>query len=63
MSGDELLTPKEVAAVLKVATGTLANWRTLRPGLLPFLRIGRLIRYRRVDVDRLTAALERSGAR
>ncbi len=47
----ELLTPAETAAILRVSLGTLANWRTRHPCPLPFVKLGRLVRYRRDDVD------------
>lgn len=48
---DELLTPKEAAEVLKVAEITLASWRNAHASNgLPFVRVGRLIRYKRSDL-------------
>lgn len=48
---DSLMTPKEAAAELNVATATLSAWRTTgRIKGLPWLHIGRLVRYRRADV-------------
>ncbi len=38
-----LLTPKEARAFLRIGESTEAEWR--RRGLLPFLRIGRVVRY------------------
>lgn len=50
----ELLTPIEVCGLLKVKPRTLEDWRLRRTGpLLPFVRIGRAIRYRADDVQRL----------
>lgn len=42
----DLMTPKEVAAYLKVSQ------RTLRRLRVPCVRFGRLVRYRTSDVDR-----------
>ncbi|HID76780.1 MAG TPA: DNA-binding protein [Planctomycetaceae bacterium] len=50
-----LLTCREAALRLSVSTRTLWNW-TAR-GWLPVVRIGRLTRYRPVDLERF--ALER----
>ncbi len=52
----ELLTPLEVAALLKVKPRTLEDWRLGRSGPhLPFVRFedSRTVRYRREDVQRL----------
>lgn len=49
---ERLLNPRETAAVLGVGVLTLTDWRS-RPGnrvLLPFVRVGRLIRYKPRDV-------------
>ena len=45
-----LLTPKEAAPLLRVTAQCLAVWRCQgRPGL-PYVRIGRMIRYRSEDI-------------
>ena len=50
----ELLTPVEVCDLLKVRPRTLEDWRLRRSGPnLPFVRLGRTVRYRRDDVQRL----------
>lgn len=51
---DALLTPGEVAAMLRVQEVTLASWRCgARRKALPFVSIGgRLVRYRPEDVAR-----------
>ena len=52
---DDLLNELEVAAILKLAPGTLRNWRSLGINIA-FARIGkRAIRYRRSDVDAFLA--------
>jgi predicted DNA-binding transcriptional regulator AlpA len=43
---DELLTEREVAALLKLSVRTLQSWRTRKVGP-PVVRVGRSIRYRR----------------
>jgi hypothetical protein len=48
---DELLTDEQTAGVLQVPTGTLANWRCARTEGPPFIKVGRLVRYRRSDLD------------
>jgi excisionase family DNA binding protein len=47
----ELMTPAEVAALLRVNVQTLALWRCTGRGGLRFIRIGKSIRYRRAAVD------------
>ena len=47
---EELLTPDQLAAVLNVDTGTLANWRYQRTGP-PYTKAGKCVRYRPSDVE------------
>lgn len=47
----ELLTTAEAAQVLGVQPQSLAVWR-LRGENLPFIKVGRLVRYRRSDVEK-----------
>ena len=48
---DMLTTPKEVSRQTGVPERTLASWRTqARAQPLAFLKVGRLVRYRRADV-------------
>lgn len=46
-----LLTKEDVSKILGVSTGTLAVWRTTKRYNLPYVKTGRLIRYRREDVQ------------
>jgi len=48
---DPLLTPSQAAQQLITDTGTLANWRYSKRVDLPFVKVGRLVRYRQSDVD------------
>ncbi len=48
---DEFLTVAEVAAMLKLNQQTVRNW--IDQGTLSALRIGRRVRIRRADLDRL----------
>lgn len=50
---DVLLTSKEVAKLLRVKEQTLAKWRSEQCLTLPFIKIGRTVRYRKSDVDHL----------
>jgi excisionase family DNA binding protein len=52
---EPLMTEKEMATYLRIRPRQLFNWRM--DGLIPYIRIGRSVRYRRSAVD---AALERT---
>lgn len=54
-SGDDLLTEREAAAVLKVKPSTLRNDRAKGRGL-PYVKIGALVRYTRADIMARIAA-------
>ncbi len=45
-----LLTKEDVSTILGVSVGTLAVWRTTKRYNLPYVKAGRLIRYREEDV-------------
>lgn len=49
-AGADLLDDKSAAAVLDVSPGTLSVWRSTGRYNLPFLKIGRKVRYRRADL-------------
>ena len=51
MSLTRLLTPGDVAELLGVSTHTLAIWRSEARYGLPYVKVGRLVRYREDDVD------------
>ena len=56
------LTPKQAAIYLQLSSKTI--WSHTRRGLLPYFRIGGLIRYRRQALDEALTKLEtRSTAR
>lgn len=44
---DDLLDEQEAAELLRVKPGTLSVWRSTGRYRLPFIKIGRLVRYRR----------------
>ena len=46
-----LLTKEQVSDILGITVGTLAVWRTTKRYNLPYVKTGRLVRYREVDVD------------
>ncbi|MEE9234963.1 MAG: helix-turn-helix domain-containing protein [Candidatus Acidoferrales bacterium] len=45
-----LLTPDDAAAAIGVCTATLSIWRCTKRYDLPYVRCGRLIRYKEKDV-------------
>jgi len=49
----------EVAEKLNVSTRTVIDWRNA--GKIPFIRIGRSIRYRPESISALLEKLERGG--
>ena len=50
MHAGNLLTTKEVARLLQVSASTLCKWRVSKRQQLPFLKLGRAVRYRVADV-------------
>ena len=50
MSVQKLLTAEEVSDLLGVTTHTLAVWRCVGRYNLPYVKSGRLVRYRESDV-------------
>ncbi|MHC4698246.1 MAG: helix-turn-helix domain-containing protein [Planctomycetota bacterium] len=55
MDNDGLLTRQQAAAYLGVTAGTLAVWACTRRYDIPFIKVGRAVRYRRADLDRWLA--------
>ncbi len=51
---DEFLTVNEVAATLKLNPQTVRNW--IDAGTLPAVRVGRRVRVKREDFERLVTA-------
>jgi len=47
----ELLTTDQAAAYIGVAPGTLEVWRCTKRYHISFIKVGRLIRYRKSDLD------------
>ncbi len=52
MNQQKLLTPDQAAEILGVTTHTLAVWRSTGRYNLPYVKAGRLVRYREPDVQR-----------
>ncbi len=55
VSRTELLTPRQAAERMGLRPQTLAVWRTTGRYGLPYVRAGRLIRYRPEDIDAFLA--------
>jgi excisionase family DNA binding protein len=58
--GSTLLTDRKVAEKLSVSTRTVIDWRN--SGKIPFIRIGRSIRYRPESIRALLEKLEIGGS-
>ncbi|MGD9639404.1 MAG: helix-turn-helix transcriptional regulator [Alphaproteobacteria bacterium] len=55
MTLSKLLTPKEVSEILGVSIETLNIWRTTKRYPLPYVKSGRLVRYREEDIETFIA--------
>lgn len=50
---EDLMTPEEAAAYLRVKVQTLAEWRSGRgQATIPYIRLGRRIRYKRSEIKK-----------
>lgn len=58
---NDLLDEVSAAAVLAVTPGTLAVWRCTGRYNLPFIKVGRKVRYRRTDLDAWLEARTRTN--
>jgi hypothetical protein len=45
-----LVDPRRAAEILETSTNTLANWRATARYALPYVKVGRLVRYRMSDL-------------
>jgi excisionase family DNA binding protein len=62
-AGRELLDEQAAAAFLDVSPGTLSVWRSTGRYALPFVKVGRKVRYRRADLaEWLESRARMSGA-
>ncbi|MCP5246760.1 MAG: helix-turn-helix domain-containing protein [Burkholderiales bacterium] len=48
---DTLLNSKQAAEYLSVGVDTLSVWRCVGRYSIPFIKVGRLVRYRKSDLD------------
>lgn len=62
-AGRDLLNETEAAKILGVAPGTLSVWRSTGRYNLPFVKVGRNVRYRPSDLDEwLDGRVRQSGS-
>lgn len=52
LSADTMMKRPKAAAYIGVCEQTLANWATSGRYELPFIKVGRAVRYRKADLDR-----------
>lgn len=57
-----LMTPDEVASCLAVSVETLNVWRCTKRYNLPYIKAGRLVRYRLQDVEAFITSRTQGGA-
>jgi excisionase family DNA binding protein len=58
-----LLDEKQAAEILNIEPGTLSVWRSTGRYSIPFIKVGRRVRYRRADLDAwLESRVRASGA-
>lgn len=60
MEAEQMLDPHDAAKLLRVSVRTLEGWRRTGEGP-PFIRCGRLARYRHADVSRWIADRRRAS--
>jgi len=46
-----VVSEKEAASILGITPGTLSVWRCLRRYPLPYVKVGRAVRYRLADIE------------
>lgn len=57
----DLLDEQQAAEHLTVSPGTLSVWRSTGRYNLPFVKVGRMVRYRRADLDAWLEARSRES--
>ncbi len=56
----QFVTTAQAAEILGIAEGTLTTWRCTRRTELPYLKVGRCVRYKRSDIE-VWANFQRRG--
>jgi hypothetical protein len=59
--GRDLLDEKAAADPLQLAPGTLSVWRSTGRYRIPFVKVGRRVRYRRADLEAWLASRTRTN--
>ena len=57
----ELVDDVKAAALLGTSVNTLANWRATKRYPLPYVKVGRLVRYRMSDLEAFIASNTNCG--
>lgn len=52
----QLLTPVEAAQILAIDPETLNVWRCTQRYDLPYIKVGRLVRYKKTDIEKFIEA-------
>ena len=60
---EHLLTPRDVAAILGITPQTLAVWRFEKRYHVPYIKDGRLVRYKESDVEQFIENQRRDAFR
>lgn len=58
---EPLLTEQQAAELLNIRPGTLACWRVTKRYPLPYVKIGRSVRYRRSDLEAFASSREQGA--
>ncbi|NQU42011.1 helix-turn-helix domain-containing protein [bacterium] len=56
-----LLTPQEASEILGIKESTLAVWRCTKRYGIPYVKSGRLVRYRLADIERFIESRVEGG--
>lgn len=60
-STDPLYSPETTSEYLGVTPATLAVWRCTKRYAIPYLKIGRLVKYRKSDLDAWLSSRTQNG--
>ncbi|MCI5049235.1 MAG: helix-turn-helix domain-containing protein [Rickettsiales bacterium] len=57
----DLLTPEETAELLGISVNTLRMWRCAKRYDLPYVKVGRLVRYREKEIQDFILRNQKQG--
>ena len=60
-NSEQLLSSKQSAELLGVKTETLTHWRCVGRYDLPYIKIGRLVKYKKSDLENFIAQNRKGG--